>query len=231
MGQPKRALLKLSGESLCNQFGIDQTRTQSVVKLIQRFKSADWQLSIVIGGGNWIRGKQTEGIDRTIADQMGMLATVMNGQLLQSFLLNSGIPCKVFSSFKTLGVDTWDYHHANQCLDEGNILLFVGGTGNPYFSTDSCAALRAIQIKASVLLKATTVDGIYDKDPNVYAEAKRYDSLTFDEAIRQNLQVMDITAFDLCRSHNLPIQVFDMRSLASIEAIIAGKMVGTLVTA
>ena len=225
-----RILLKLSGEKLGDRFGVSESALAQIAKKISLFCEARWQLGVVIGGGNWIRGGQVAHMDRVVADQMGMHATIMNGLALQTTLHGLNIPAKVMSSFPSLGVQSWDYAQALDDLNHNIVMIFVGGTGNPFFTTDSCAALRGIQIHADKLLKTTQVDGIYDCDPNENSDATRYNTLSYNEAIVKNLKVMDLTAFALCRDHKLPIQVCNINSDEVVADIIAGKPVGTLVS-
>ena len=227
---PKRILLKISGEALGVAHGIDADRLQRVAQQLAQFHHAGIQLSVVCGGGNWLRGRDIVSIERSAADQIGMLATVMNGIALESALLKMGVHPAVYSALPVSGVRLWDKREAVCHLENNGPVIFVGGTGNPYFTTDSAAALRAIQVGASRLLKATKVDGIYDKDPVVHPSAKRFDTLTFDEAIDKRLKIMDLTAFDLCRQYNVSIQVFNMEAKGIVDQLCCGSPVGTIVT-
>ncbi len=233
--QYKRILLKLSGEALMGQydFGYDaDILTQTASEVVKQHRSGT-QIALVIGGGNIFRGAglAQAGIDRVSADQMGMLATVMNALAVKDAINKLGVNCCVMSALKIdqLG-EEFSALKAREYLDEGNIVIFAAGTGNPYFTTDSAASLRAVEIQADLLLKATKVDGIYDSDPMKNPDAKRYDTLSFDEAVSKELGVMDLTAMVLCRENNMPLCVFNMFEKGNLEKIINGdKQAGTLV--
>ncbi len=233
--QYKRILLKLSGEALMGQydFGYDaDILTQTASEVVKQHRSGT-QIALVIGGGNIFRGAglAQAGIDRVSADQMGMLATVMNALAVKDAINKLGVNCRVMSALKIdqLG-EEFSALKAREYLDEGNIVIFAAGTGNPYFTTDSAASLRAVEIQADLLLKATKVDGIYDSDPMKNPDAKRYDTLSFDEAVSKELGVMDLTAMVLCRENNMPLCVFNMFEKGNLEKIINGdKQAGTLV--
>jgi uridylate kinase len=191
------------------------------------------ELSIVVGGGNIWRGlpASNRGMDRTTADYMGMLATVINGLALQSEIEQSGIPSRVQTAIEMQNVaEPFILRRAIRHLEQGRVVIFVAGTGNPYFSTDTTAALRASEIGADVILKATKVDGIYDRDPKIYPDAKRYERISFSEALTKRLQVMDSTAFSLCMDNKVPILVFDMHQPTNVRDAVLGKKVGTLVS-
>ena len=234
--KPKRVLLKLSGESLSqNQdFGINVGAAQPILNQIKELNNLGIQVAIVIGGGNILRGGRANfggKIRRATADSMGMVATMINALALRDMLISEGLETEVFSA---RGVDgllrVSNAHEFNQQLNAGKTLIFAGGTGNPFVTTDSTASLRAVEINADVLLKATTVNGIYDKDPNKYSEAKRFEKITFDEVIHKNLQVMDLGAFTQCKDFNIPIYVFDLnQSNALVDAVTDSKY-GTWVT-
>lgn len=230
----KRILLKLSGEALMGsqQYGIDQQRLDDYAGEIKVVAEQGVQVAIVIGGGNIFRGLQGagKGMDRVQGDYMGMLATVINSLALQSTLEDKGIKTRLLGGLaidpiveETSGKRVIEY------LEEGRVVLISGGTGNPYFTTDSASALRAIEMKADVILKGTRVDGIYTADPEKDPEATKYDSLSFDEAYEKKLKIMDLTAFTLCRENNLPILVFDMNTRGNLMKVVKGDKVGTIV--
>ena len=231
----RRALLKVSGESLCNQggFGIDPEALSAIAGRIASAANSGVQLAVVVGGGNIIRGgtlAKAGQIEQASADYMGMLGTVINGLALKEALEKQGIPARVMSALSVLSVaERYIRGRALRHLEKGRVVIFVAGTGNPFFTTDSAAALRAAEIQADVVLKATKVDGIYDKDPNLHDDAVRYDHLTYQEAISRKLGVMDLTAFSLCMDHSIPIIVFDMRADDAIRRAIAGENLGTRV--
>jgi uridylate kinase len=232
----KRIVLKLSGEALREPGARENISPQIVREIAQRIKEVKdlgVQTSVVIGGGNIWRGLSAShrGMDRTTADYMGMLATVINGLALKSALVEAGIETRVQTAIEMKNVaEPFILGRAIRHLELGRVVIFVAGTGNPYFSTDTTAALRASEIRADIILKATKVDGIYDRDPNTDSNAKRFDSLTFSEALTQRLQVMDSTAFSLCMDNRIPIVVFDMNIPSNFTDIVLGKKVGTIVT-
>src|ERR1700726_266800 len=231
----KRIVLKLSGEALQERGGRDNISPAVVRAIAERIKEVHdlgVQISVVIGGGNIWRGLAAadRGMDRTTADYMGMLATVINGMALKSALEQSGVQTRVQSAIEMKNVaEPFILGRAIRHLELGRVVIFVAGTGNPYFSTDTTAALRASEIRADVILKATKVDGVYDRDPNVDPTAKRFDRLTFSEALIKRLQVMDSTAFSLCMDNRIPIVVFDMNNPNNIRDAVLGRKVGTLV--
>lgn len=232
----KRVLLKLSGESLKGKggFGIDQDACLLLAKSIQRAKSTGLEVAIVIGGGNIFRGIHLEklGLERTPADHMGMLATLINGIALQQALKTIGISSKVVSAIDCPKVaESFQWHKVNEYLSQGEVVLFVGGTGNPYFTTDTAAALRACEIGADIFFKATKVPGVYNKDPNKFPDAKKYDNLTYAQYLAEKLEVMDATAVSLCMSNQMPIFVFDMQQLEThnLNEIITHKQWGTFI--
>ena len=230
----KRILLKLSGEALMgNQnFGIDPTRLQQYAKDIKTASDAGVQIAIVIGGGNIFRGMSGvgSGIDRAQGDYMGMLATVINGMALQSALENVELYTRLLSAIKMEQIcEPYIRRRAIRHLEKGRIVIFGAGTGNPYFTTDTAASLRAIEVEADVILKGTRVDGVYTADPEKDPTATKFDTITFREVISRNLNVMDMTAFTLCEENNLPIIVFDMNKQGNLEKLIGGENVGTLV--
>jgi uridylate kinase len=231
----KRIVLKLSGEALRERGARENISPQIVREIAQRIKDVKdlgVQTSVVIGGGNIWRGLSAShrGMDRTTADYMGMLATVINGLALQSALVQAGVETRVQTAIEMKNVaEPFILGRAIRHLELGRVVIFVAGTGNPYFSTDTTAALRASEIRADIILKATKVDGIYDRDPNTDSNAQRFDRLTFSEALTQRLQVMDSTAFSLCMDNRIPIVVFDMNKASNFTDIVLGKKVGTIV--
>lgn len=233
----QRVLLKLSGETLLgNQpFGVDQEACGQVATYLSRFHQAGIQLGVVIGGGNIYRGVDLGkmGIPRTPADQMGMLATLFNAIAIQQTLLQRAVPACVMSALECPKVaETYNWEKALRHLEGGSVVLFAGGTGNPYFTTDTAAALRASEINADVLLKATKVCGIYDKDPMKNRDAVKYETLSYSQVLAEKLQVMDATAVALCRSNQIPIFVFNMRRLIEepLEEILTQVHKGTWVS-
>ncbi len=234
MAKYKRVLLKLSGESLMGEqgFGIDSEMLNYYARQIKKIRDAGIELAIVIGGGNIYRGLQAleSGIDRVQGDYMGMLATVINGLALQSALEKHGMFTRLVSAIEMKAVaEPYIRRRADRHLEKGRIVIFSGGTGSPYFTTDSAAALRASEMGACVILKGTRVDGIYSSDPEKDASATKFDDITFSKAISLGLNIMDTTAFTLCRENNIPIIVFNILDPNAIDAIIAGENVGTLV--
>jgi uridylate kinase len=232
----RRIVLKLSGEALRESGARENISPQIVREIAQRIKEVrdlGVQTSVVIGGGNIWRGLSAShrGMDRTTADYMGMLATVINGLALQSALVQAGVETRVQTAIEMKNVaEPFILGRAIRHLELGRVVIFVAGTGNPYFSTDTTAALRASEIRADIILKATKVDGIYDRDPNKHADARRFDRLTFSDALTQRLQVMDSTAFSLCMDNKIPIVVFDMNEPSNFTGIVLGKKIGTMVT-
>jgi len=230
----ERILLKLSGEALMGdkQFGIDNTRLGQYAEEIKAVSRAGVGIGIVIGGGNIFRGIQaTEGgMDRVHGDYMGMLATVINSMALQSSLESIGVDTRLQSAIKMEEVaEPFIRRRALRHLEKGRVVIFGGGTGNPYFTTDTAASLRAIEIEADVILKGTRVDGIYSSDPEKNADAVKYDIVSFTEVYEKGLNVMDLTAFTLCNENNLPIIVFDMNKPGNLMRVVRGETVGTLV--
>ena len=230
----KRLLLKLSGESLMGDkdFGIDHNRLAQYSNEIKAVVESGVELAIVIGGGNIFRGiQQVDGaIDRVQGDYMGMLATMINAMALQSSLESIGIKTRLQSAIKMEQIaEPFIKRKATRHLEKGRVVIFGAGTGNPYFTTDTAASLRAIEIGADVILKGTRVDGIYTADPEKNPDATKYDSVTFDEVMNKGLKVMDMTAFTLCKENNLPIVVFDMDSGGNLLKLVQGDDVGTVV--
>ena len=231
----KRVLLKLSGESLMGKksFGIDNERLSEYAEQIKDIHNAGIEVAIVIGGGNIFRGVQAEegGMDRTHGDYMGMLATMINSMALQAALESAGIKTRLQSAIEMKEIaEPFVRRRAVRHLEKGRVVIFGAGTGNPYFTTDSAASLRAIEINADVILKGTRVDGIYSADPEKDPTAKKYDTITFDAVYESGLKVMDMTAFTLCKENDLPIIVFDMDTPGNLRKVLAGDNVGTVVS-
>ncbi|NLW96366.1 UMP kinase [Luteimonas wenzhouensis] len=234
--QYRRVLLKLSGEALMGDedYGIDPKVSGRLAQEIIEAQQAGAEVGVVIGGGNIFRGAglAAAGMDRVTGDQMGMLATVINALAMQDALERLGGKVRVMSALKINDVcEDYIRRRAIRHLEKGRIAIFAAGTGNPFFTTDSGAALRAIEIGADLLLKATKVDGVYDKDPKKFPDAVRYDSLSYDEVIARDLQVMDTAAFALCRDSELPLRIFDMSQPGVLLRILRGEPIGTLVHA
>lgn len=231
----KRVLLKLSGEALQedHSFGIDPGKLMRVCTEIAAVVKLGVQVGLVIGGGNLIRGcdLQTGEFDRITADQMGMLATVINGLALRDALVRKGVPTKLMSALSIPGLtDFFDRSKAVAALQSGQAVVFVGGTGNPLVTTDSAAALRGIEIGADIVIKATKVDGVFQADPIKNPKALRFTSLTYNEVIEQRLGVMDLNAILLCHDHSLPVRVFNMNKQGALRRIILGEEIGTLIS-
>lgn len=229
-----RILLKLSGEALMGNkgFGIDQERLMMYAKEIKAAKDNGCQIAIVIGGGNIFRGIQAEkgGMDRVHGDYMGMLATVINSMAIQSALEGLGVETRLQSAIKMEQIcEPFIRRKAVRHLEKNRVVIFGAGTGNPYFTTDTAATLRAIEIEANVILKGTRVDGIYTADPEKDKNATKYEIIKFDEVFQKGLEVMDMTAFTLCKENNLPIIVFDMNKPGNLQKLLKGDKVGTLV--
>jgi uridylate kinase len=230
----KRILLKLSGESLMGdkQFGIDPERISQYASDVKQIADLGVEVAIVIGGGNIFRGLQAEqnGIDRAQGDFMGMLATLINGIALQSALEKKGMFTRLMSAIKMEEVsEPYIRRRAIRHLEKGRLVIFGAGTGNPYFTTDTAAALRAVEIGADVILKGTRVDGVYTADPEKDPTATKYETLTFGDALSKRLNIMDMTAFTLCEENSLPIIVFDMNKPGNLLKLLQGENVGTLV--
>ncbi len=230
----KRILLKLSGESLMGAqgYGLDRTVLNSYATQIKAIADSGVQVGVVIGGGNIFRGVSgTErGFDRVKGDQMGMLATTINSLALQTALEGCGARAKVLTSIRMEPIgELYAKAKALELMSEGYVVIIAGGTGNPYFTTDSASALRGVEIEADVLLKGTRVDGIYTADPEKDPTATKFSTITFDEVYDRKLQVMDLTAFTMCRENNLPIVVFDMDTPGNLRKIVNGESIGTLV--
>ena len=231
----KRVLLKLSGEALMGnqQYGIDPQRLDDYAEEIAAAVKAGAQIAIVIGGGNIFRGLQgaSKGMDRIQGDYMGMLATVINSMALQSTLQAKGVKAALLSGLYIDRIaDSMSSAKAIKLLEEGYVVVIGGGTGNPFFTTDTGSALRAVEVKAEIILKGTRVDGIYTADPEKDPTAKKYDSITYDEAYQKNLKVMDLTAFTMCKENNMPMLVFDMNTKGNLTKVLNGEKIGTIVT-
>src|SRR5215831_13486711 len=232
----RRILLKLSGEALMGeqQFGIDPAVTTQVAKDISEIQSLGVQVGVVIGGGNLFRGlaANAKGMDRATADYMGMLATVINGLALQDSLEKSGVNTRVLTAIEMRAVaEPFIRRRAVRHLEKGRVVVFAAGTGNPYFTTDTAAALRAMEIKADVILKGTKVDGIYTADPMVHPTATKFERISYLKVLEQGLKVMDAAAISLCMDNRLPIVVFNLRTEGNIRRAIIGEPVGTTVSA
>lgn len=232
----KRILLKLSGEALMGDmgFGIDPSVLDRMALEIGQLIGIGVQVGLVVGGGNIYRGAalQEAGLDRVTGDHMGMLATVMNALAMRDALERANINARVMSSIQMAGVvDTYDRRIAMRALERGEVVIFAAGTGNPFFTTDSAACLRGIEVDADVVLKATKVDGVYTADPVKDPSATRYDELTYDEALDKKLGVMDLTAICLCRDHDMPVRVFAMEKPSALLNIVMGGDEGTLIVA
>jgi uridylate kinase len=231
----KRVLLKLSGEALMGdgEYGIDSKVLSAYASEIQDIVAQGIELAIVIGGGNIYRGIQSEGagFDRVQGDHMGMLATIINGMALQSALESIDLKTRLLTAIRMEQVaEPYIRRKAMRHLQKGRVVIFGGGTGNPYFTTDTAATLRAIEIEADIILKGTRVDGIYTTDPEKNTNATKYDTITFDEVFQKKLSIMDLTAFTLCQENNLPIKVFNMNIKGNLAKICRGENVGTLVS-
>jgi uridylate kinase len=232
----KRVLLKLSGEALAagNGFGIDAVFIHKVAEEIAAVHALGCEMGIVVGGGNFFRGvaQQAIDMDRVAADHMGMLSTVINSIALQDALEKRGLTCRVMSAIAMHQVaEPYIRRRAMRHLEKGRIVIFAAGTGNPFFSTDTAASLRAMEIKADILLKATSVEGIYTSDPKINPDATKFEQITYNDILRLNLRVMDITAVSLCKDNNMPMMVFSMKEQGNIVKVVRGEKLGSLVTA
>jgi uridylate kinase len=230
----KRVLLKLSGEALLGEktFGIDRKFTDYLAREIGDIHSLGVQVAAVVGGGNIFRGvsDNAQGMDRVSADHMGMLATVINALALQDALERAGVFTRVLSAIEMREVaEPFIRRRAMRHMEKGRVVIFAGGTGNPYFSTDTAAALRAMEVKAEIILKGTKVDGIYDSDPAKNPKARKFDRVTYLEVLQKGLRVMDTTAISLCLDNGLPIIVYNLRKKGNLKQIVTGKRIGTLV--
>jgi uridylate kinase len=232
----KRILLKLSGEALAagQGFGVDTDRVNEISAELAGVHELGVEVAIVVGGGNFFRGvaEQAKEMDRVSADHMGMLATVINALALQDALEKHGVHTRVQSAIEMNQVaEPFIRRRAIRHLEKGRVVIFAGGTGNPYFSTDTAASLRAMEIKAEAILKATKVDGVYDADPMLVKDAKKFTRISYMDVLRQGLKVMDSTAISLCKDNNLPIIVFNLNETGNIKKVVLGEKIGSLVSA
>ena len=232
----KRIVLKLSGEALAGErgFGLDAEKVSEITGELAEIHALGVEIGLVVGGGNFFRGveEQAKEMDRVSADNMGMLSTVINAIALQDALEQRGVQCRVMTAvFMNQIAEPYIRRRAVRHLEKGRVVIFGAGTGNPFFTTDTAASLRAIEINAEILLKATKVNGIYDSDPVSNPDAKRYTRLTFDKVLNDRLNVMDATAIVMCRENNLPLQVFNLFNAGDLMRIVQGEDVGTVVTA
>jgi uridylate kinase len=232
--QYKRILLKISGEVLTGEkdYGIDPAVIQQIAQEIKEIKFLGSEVAIVIGGGNIFRGiaASSKGMDRASADYMGMLATVMNGVALQDALEKMGVPTRVQTAIEMREVaEPYIRRRAIRHLEKGRVVIFAGGTGNPYFTTDTAASLRAMEIGAEVILKATKVDGIYEADPLLNKGVKKFEELTYLDVLKKQIKVMDATAISLCMDHQIPIIVFNLKKKGNIKRVVSGEKIGTKV--
>ena len=230
----RRILLKLSGEVLAGEqdFGIDPTKATQLANEIKSIHEMGVDIILIIGGGNIFRGLQaaSKGMDRVTGDYLGMLATIMNAISLQDALEKTGVETRTLSAITVSQIsEPYIRRRALRHLDKGRVVIVAGGTGNPYFTTDTAAALRATELKAQVLLKGTKVDGVFDKDPVVYSDAVRYNNVSFTEILEKNLRVMDLTAITLCKENALPICVFNINNKSDLKRIVEGKNIGTTI--
>lgn len=230
----KRLLLKLSGESLMGDkgFGIDHKVLEFFASEVKKVHQLGVQLGIVIGGGNIYRGLSAndQGIDRVTGDQMGMLATIINSLALQNAIEKQGIFTRLMSSIKMEEIaESYIRRRAIRHLEKGRVVIFGGGTGHPYFSTDTAASLRAVEIEADVIVKGTRVDGVYDSDPEKNPDALRFDNITYLDVLKKNLRIMDLTAVSLCQENNLPMIVFNMDFPGNLVKLVTGENIGTLI--
>lgn len=230
----KRILLKLSGESLmgAKQYGIDEVRLADYARQIQQIAESGVEIGIVIGGGNIFRGLSgaQKGFDRVKGDQMGMLATVINSLALSSALETVGQKVRVLTSVRMEPIgELYSTAKALRLMAKGNVVIIAGGTGNPYFTTDTASVLRAIELQANVMMKGTRVDGIYTADPEKDPTATKFSEITYDEVLERNLKVMDLTAITMCRENKMPIYVFDMDTVGNLQKVMCGEEIGTLV--
>lgn len=228
----KRILLKLSGEALAGQngFGIDADTLGKVCDNIKKVVDMGVEVAIVVGGGNFWRGRQAHQMERTTADYMGMLATIMNGQALQDALEVRGLDTRLQTSISMQQIaEPYIRRKAVRHLEKGRVVIFAGGTGNPFFSTDTCAALRATEVNAEIILFGKTIDGVYDSDPKENSNAKKFTEITYTEILQKNLKVMDSTAASLCRDNNMPTMIFALGNGENIISAVSGENIGTIV--
>ncbi len=228
----KRVIIKISGEALAGEtgFGLDSNVISYVVGQIKKVRDLGVEVGIIVGGGNFWRGRQAQEMDRTTADHMGMLATIMNSLALQDALEKNGMPTRVQTALTITRIaEPYILRKALRHLEKGRVVIFACGTGNPYFSTDTGASLRAAEIGAEVLLLAKNIDGVYDKDPKKYPDAKKYDEISYIDVIQQKLQAMDTTAITLCMDNQIPIIAFSLKEQDSILKAVKGEKIGTLI--
>lgn len=230
----KRVLLKISGEMLAGEagFGLDATTLNMIAGEIVAVAKAGVQVAVVVGGGNFIRGDafSQQGFDRSVADQMGMMGTVINGLALQNAIEKYGVPARVQSAITVSQVaEPFIVRRAIRHLEKRRIVVFASGTGNPYFTTDTAGVLRALEVHANALIKATKVDGVYDKDPRKHTDAVRYEKVGYQEIMEKQLAVMDMTAFTMCREHKLPLIVLDLNQKGAMKQAVLGQAIGTVV--
>lgn len=236
LGMYKRIVLKLSGEALAGNkgFGLDAERVQEITDEVVEVRNLGVEVAVVVGGGNFFRGvaQQAKEMDRVAADNMGMLSTLINALALQDAIEKHDVQCRVMTAIAMDQVaEPYIRRRAVRHLEKGRVVIFAAGIGNPFFSTDTAASLRAMEIKADVLLKATKVEGIYSADPVLFKDAVKYDEITYMEILRQGLKVMDLTAVSLCKDNNLPMIIFNMNQPGNIKRVVQGEKVGSLVTA
>ena len=232
----KRILLKLSGEALAagQGFGVDSNRVHEIAAEVADVHRLGVQIGLVVGGGNFFRGvaEQAKEMDRVSADNMGMLSTVINAIALQDSIEKRGVQCRVMSAvFMNQLAEPYIRRRAVRHLEKGRVVIFAAGIGNPFFSSDTAASLRAMEIKADVLMKGTKVEGVYNADPVLFKDAVKYDEITYMEILRQGLKVMDLTAVSLCKDNNLPLIIFNMNQPGNIRRVVMGEKVGSMVTA
>ena len=229
----KRVLLKVSGEGFCKPgaFGLDPEEVRTIARQVKEVVETGCELAIVVGGGNFLRGyqfAQTGGVTRATADYMGMVATVINALALQDCLESLGVDTRVQCAIEMKDVaEPFIHRRAIRHLEKGRVVILAGGTGNPFFTTDTCAALRANELGAKVLLKATKVDGVYSDDPNKNPDAVRYTRLTYDDVVHQGLKILDVAAITLCKDNHIPIVVFNLKREGNIRRVVAGEEIGT----
>ncbi len=229
----KRIMLKLSGESLAGEkgHGIDDLQVKIYAEMIKKVHDLGTEVAIVVGGGNYWRGRTNQHMDRVTADQIGMLATTMNAMTLADAVLQTGVPCKVMNAIDMPRiVEPFTQGKAKEYLSDGTVVIFAGGTGSPFFSTDSAAALRAAEIDAEIVFKATLVDGVYDKDPHQHDDAVKFEEITLTDVIAKDLKVMDSTAAAICRDNDIPMLVFNVENPDNLCSILQGEKLGTIVT-
>ncbi len=229
----KRVLLKLSGEAMSgpNGFGIDADTLGNICDYIKKIVDMGVEVAIVVGGGNFWRGRQAHKMERTTADYMGMLATIMNGQALQDALEYRGLDTRLQTSIEMSQIaEPYIRRKAVRHLEKGRVVIFSGGTGNPFFSTDTCAALRASEINAEIILFGKTIDGVYDSDPKENPNAKKYDSISYTEILKNNLKVIDSTAASLCRDNKMPTMIFALKNAEDLIKAVSGENIGTIIS-